>query len=101
MPWAASSRWLRRRARAYGMRGVLKTGGVTLIQRFGSAFNLSVHFQTLIIDGVYEIARTGGQNPAVVGSDPGGKLSSGDGATNRMAQSWSVGRHGGGLRWLC
>jgi transposase-like zinc-binding protein/putative transposase len=31
------SRWLRRRARAYGIRGALKTGGVTVIQRFGSA----------------------------------------------------------------
>src|SRR5450432_4687718 len=30
------SRWLRRRARAVGIRGLLKTGGVTVIQRFGS-----------------------------------------------------------------
>jgi len=34
---AVVSRWLRRRARAHGIRGILKTGGVTVIQRFGSA----------------------------------------------------------------
>ena len=53
------SRWLRRRARAYGIRGALKTGGVTVIQRFGSALNLNVHFHTLMIDGVYEIRPSG------------------------------------------
>jgi len=53
------SRWLRRRARAVGIRGLLKTGGVTVIQRFGSALNLNVHFHTLMIDGVYEL-RLGG-----------------------------------------
>ena len=53
------SRWLRRRAREHGIRGVLKTGGVTVIQRFGSALNLNVHFHTLMIDGVYEIAPNG------------------------------------------
>jgi putative transposase/transposase-like zinc-binding protein len=53
------SRWLRRRARARRIRGVLKTGGVTVIQRFGSALNLNVHFHTLMIDGVYEIAPSG------------------------------------------
>jgi hypothetical protein len=55
----AISRWLRRRARAHGIRGILKTGGVTVLQRFGSALNLNVHFHTLMIDGVYEIARNG------------------------------------------
>lgn len=53
------SRWLRRRARAVGIRGLLQTGGVTVIQRFGSALNLNVHFHTLMIDGVYEL-RLGG-----------------------------------------
>jgi Putative transposase/Transposase zinc-binding domain len=53
------SRWLRRWARAVGIRGLLKTGGVTVIQRFGSALNLNVHFHTLMIDGVYEL-RLGG-----------------------------------------
>ena len=50
---AVVSRWLRRRARAHGIRGTLKTGGVTVIQCFGSALNLNVHFHTLMIDGVY------------------------------------------------
>jgi len=30
------------------------TGAVTLIQRFGSALNLNVHFHILFIDGVYQ-----------------------------------------------
>jgi hypothetical protein len=29
------------------------TGAVTLIQRFGSALNLNLHFHALFIDGVY------------------------------------------------
>ena len=29
------------------------TGAVTLIQRFGSALNLNVHFQMIFVDGVY------------------------------------------------
>jgi hypothetical protein len=29
------------------------TGAVTLIQRFGSALNLNVHFHLLVLDGVY------------------------------------------------
>jgi len=35
------------------------TGAVTLIQRFGSALNLNVHFHTLFIDGVYQIKHNG------------------------------------------
>lgn len=31
-----------------------KTGVVTLIQRFGSALNLNLHFHALFIDGVYQ-----------------------------------------------
>ena len=31
-----------------------KIGAVTVVQRFGSALNLNVHFHTLAIDGVYE-----------------------------------------------
>lgn len=31
-----------------------QTGAVTLIQRFGSALNLNVHFHILFIDGVYQ-----------------------------------------------
>jgi hypothetical protein len=30
------------------------TGAVTLVQRFGSALNLNVHFHILFIDGVYQ-----------------------------------------------
>lgn len=35
------------------------TGSVTLVQRFGSALNLNLHFHTLFIDGVYQQARSG------------------------------------------
>ncbi len=44
---------LRRRARKLGHRGVLKTGAVTVIQRFDSALALNVHFHSLVLDGVY------------------------------------------------
>lgn len=45
-------RSLRRRAREYGIpRG--QCGAVTLIQRFGSALNLTPHFHLLAFDGVY------------------------------------------------
>ena len=30
-----------------------RTGAVTLIQRFGSALNLNIHFHMLFLDGVY------------------------------------------------
>jgi hypothetical protein len=30
-----------------------RTGAVTLIQRFGSALNLNLHFHMLFLDGVY------------------------------------------------
>jgi hypothetical protein len=30
-----------------------RTGAVTLIQRFGSALNLNIHFHILFLDGVY------------------------------------------------
>ena len=35
-------------------------GGVTFVQRFGSALNLNVHFHTVALDGVYSVA---GQRP--------------------------------------
>jgi len=50
---SAVSSWLRRRARRLGVRGVLKTGSVTVIQRFNSAIDLSVHYHALFLDGVY------------------------------------------------
>jgi hypothetical protein len=34
-------------------RGEAECGAVTLIQRFGSALNLNVHFHMLLPDGVY------------------------------------------------
>jgi len=36
-----------------------ETGAVTLIQRFGSALNLNIHFQILFLDGVYVTADGG------------------------------------------
>jgi len=36
-----------------------KTGSVTLIQRFGSALNLNLHFHILFIDGVYQQKENG------------------------------------------
>ena len=45
-------RWYKRRAH---QRGLLhpKCGSVTVVQRFGSALNLNVHFHCLVMDGVY------------------------------------------------
>lgn len=39
--------------RAGRTRTTAKTGAVTLIQRFGSALNLNIHFHLLLLDGVY------------------------------------------------
>jgi hypothetical protein len=50
---AAVSTWLHRRARRLGLKGPLKTGGVTVIQRFNSALDTSPHFHSLMLDGVY------------------------------------------------
>ena len=36
-----------------------KTGAVTLIQRFGIALNLNIHFHILFLDGVYELDSDG------------------------------------------
>jgi len=44
---AAVSSWLRRRARRLGVHGALQTGAVTVIQRFNSAVDLSVHYHAL------------------------------------------------------
>jgi Putative transposase len=53
---AAVSSWLRRRARRLGIKGALKTGAVTVIQRFNSALGASPHFHTLFLDGVYSFS---------------------------------------------
>ena len=44
---------LRRRARRLGFLGILKTGAMTIVQRFGSSLALNVHFHTLAVDGVW------------------------------------------------
>jgi hypothetical protein len=36
-----------------------KTGSVTLVQRFGSALNLNLHFHILFIDGIYQQKENG------------------------------------------
>jgi hypothetical protein len=43
------------RRRARNLLGIRKAscGSVTYIQRFGSALNLTSHFHTLVLDGVY------------------------------------------------
>jgi ribosomal protein S27E len=48
-----------RKARLTRANGV--TGAVTLIQRFGSALNLNIHFHMLVLDGAY---LTGSSEPA-------------------------------------
>ena len=50
---AAVATWLRRRARRLGLHGPLKTGAVTVVQRFNSALDVAPHFHTLLMDGVY------------------------------------------------
>jgi hypothetical protein len=40
-------------------RSKARTGAVTLIQRFGSALNLNIHFHMLFLDGVYLSAQGG------------------------------------------
>jgi hypothetical protein len=50
---ASVTAWLRRRARRLGLRGPLKAGAVTVIQRFNSALDAAPHFHTLFMDGVY------------------------------------------------
>jgi len=44
---------LRRRARKRKLRGRLRSGSLTVVQRFGSSLNLNVHFHVIAMDGVY------------------------------------------------
>ena len=39
--------------RAGFTRARTQSGAVTMIQRFGSALNLNIHFHMLVLDGVY------------------------------------------------
>jgi len=57
---AAITSDLRRRARKRRICGRLQTGSLTVVQRFGSALGLNVHFHTLALDGVYATQRDGG-----------------------------------------
>jgi hypothetical protein len=50
--------WQRRCARRLGAADP-RTGGVTAVQRCGSALNLNVHFHTLTPDGVFELDEDG------------------------------------------
>jgi hypothetical protein len=50
---AAVTSDLRRRARRLGFCGNLKTGAMTVLQRFGSSLALNVHFHTLAVDGIW------------------------------------------------
>ena len=49
---AAAARVVQAAARKLGL-GVGRCGGITVVQRFGSACELNVHFHTLVFDGVY------------------------------------------------
>jgi hypothetical protein len=57
---AAITSHLRRRARKRKIRGDLETGAMTVVQRFGSALGLNVHFHTLAVDGVWARQADGG-----------------------------------------
>ena len=49
---ATISRWQRKRARSLGYENP-QTGALTVVQRFGSALNLNVHFHSLSPDGFF------------------------------------------------
>jgi hypothetical protein len=52
-----------------------RTGAVTLIQRFGSALNLNIHFHMLFLDGVYLVDET--KNSDLLGKIEGFSLHAG------------------------
>jgi hypothetical protein len=39
-----------------------ETGGVTFVQRFGSSLNLNVHFHSVVIEGVFNVSQSNGQD---------------------------------------
>ena len=53
--------WLAAQTGVY--RASAQCGTVTLIQRFGSALNLNIHFHMLMLDGVYEPVAAGRDKP--------------------------------------
>ncbi len=58
----------RHRARKLGLRDP-RCGAVTVIQRFGSAMDLNVHFHTLVLDGVYTDGPVFHQIPPPTGAE--------------------------------
>jgi hypothetical protein len=56
----AIARTYLRSARQAGVRGRLQTGSLAVVQRFGGAVNLNVHFHVLFIEGVYAAVDRGG-----------------------------------------
>jgi len=60
----------RQGARRYGIRDG-RSGCVTVIQRFGGALNLNIHFHTLLFDGVFN-APGGGDARVLSAATPDG-----------------------------
>jgi len=53
-------RWMEKRAERRGL-APAKGGAAILVQRFGSALNLNLHFHALVLDGVYSIENPSAQ----------------------------------------
>lgn len=53
-------------AKKLGAEGNLQTGSITMIQRFGGALNLNIHFHILSLDGVYQISDALNATPAFI-----------------------------------
>ncbi len=62
-------RYFENRASALGVKDPLP-GGISFIQRSGSALNLNVHFHILCLDGVYRPSQAGGGAPKFMGFSP-------------------------------
>src|SRR5690606_33762496 len=48
------AQYYQKAARNQGAQGNLQAGSLTVIQRFGGALNLNIHFHILALDGVYQ-----------------------------------------------
>lgn len=48
-----------------GVNAKIQTGAVTVVQRFGSALNLNIHFHALLLDGVF-VERANGGKPEFI-----------------------------------
>jgi len=64
--------WLRKQAQENGIPNG-KCGSVTFVQRFGSALNLTPHFHTVVLDGVYVCAVEGEPPRFYAGRPPDAK----------------------------